>query len=187
MRTRSERLSQQLTANSERLTDTCKCSSNEESHACTIRTCFGCPNQLKPKPSFQFSANLHLVFQFFTVRKRSCRKVIFLHLFVILFTRGSGTPPGRYHPWQTPPPRHTSLGRHPPARHPLADAPQKAATAAVGAHPTGMHFCSYKYFLSDKPYCLKKFSPSIRIESKRFIKWNFLYLSRRQKICKQSI
>ena len=104
MRTRSERPSQQLTANSERLTDTCKCSSNEESHACTIRTCFGCPNQLKPKPSFQFSANLHLVFQFFTVRKRSCRKVIFLHLFVILFTRGRCTPPGRYHPWQTPPP-----------------------------------------------------------------------------------
>ena len=38
--------------------------------------------------------------------QRSCGKVMFLHLSVILFTGG----------WQTP------LGRHPPGRHPLCSA-----------------------------------------------------------------
>ena len=54
----------------------------------------------------------------FTVRKRSCRKVMFLHLSVILSTEGvypsmqwaggctlADTPPIQTTPWQIPPPR----------------------------------------------------------------------------------
>ena len=77
---------------------------------------------------------------FITVRKRSCGKVMFLHVYGILFTGGRCTPPwadtplgrhpqadiplGRHPPWQTPPlGRHPlrqtpPLGRHPPGRHP---------------------------------------------------------------------
>ena len=51
--------------------------------------------------------------------QRSCGKVMFLHLSVILFT-GGGV-------WQTPP-------------RPL----QQTATAADGTHPTGMHSCLFK-------------------------------------------
>ena len=53
---------------------------------------------------------------------------MFLHLSVILFTGGGGC-----------------LSRHPLGRHPRADTPPgrapapKTATAADGAHPTGMH------------------------------------------------
>ena len=56
-----------------------------------------------------FSEQIDIV----SVRKRSCGKVMFLHLSVILFTGG----------------RCTSL-RHPPP---------ETTTAADGTHPTGMH------------------------------------------------
>ena len=78
--------------------------------------------------------------------QRSCSKVMFLHLSVILFTGGSGRPPGQTPPWaDTPPsPRQTPpwadnpswnthpIGQttpleqtHPPSgsRHPQADTP----------------------------------------------------------------
>ena len=90
---------------------------------------------------------------------------MFLHLSVILFTRGSQTPsPGQTPPGKTPPGRHlppgrhpagrhlpqadTPLGRHPLGRHlpqadtPLGRHPQETTTAADGTHPTGMHSCS---------------------------------------------
>ena len=76
----------------------------------------------------------------FTIHKRSCGKVMFLHLFVILLTGGRCTPLGT----------HTPLDRHPLDRHtPYADtAPPggspprpEMATAADGTHPTGMHSC----------------------------------------------
>ena len=81
--------------------------------------------------------------------QRSCGKVMFLHLSVILSTGGGGCIPACT--WAT-----TPLGRHPPpqadtpcppARHPRVDTPsgrhppQQAATAADGTHPTGMHSC----------------------------------------------
>ena len=59
-------------------------------------------------------------------------KVIFLHLSVILFTRGRGVlgqihPPGRYTPRQVPP----RVGTLPPTD----------GLCAGGTHPTGMHSC----------------------------------------------
>ena len=64
-----------------------------------------------------------------TVRNSSCRKVMFLHLSVIMFTGGvcSGTPLGQTSPWEYTPPR--------------AEPPSETATAADGTHPTGMHSC----------------------------------------------
>ena len=72
--------------------------------------------------------------------QRSCDKVMFLHLSVILFTGervSSRHPPGSRHrreqtvdtpcPRVDPPPEQTS----PP--------PRETATAADGTHPTGMH------------------------------------------------
>ena len=59
-----------------------------------------------------------------TARKRSCGKVMFLHLSVILFTGGGVSQHamgGGVHP----------LGRHPP----------ETATEARVTHPTGMHSC----------------------------------------------
>ena len=81
--------------------------------------------------------------QFHCRPQRSCGKVMFLHVSVILSTEGV---------WQTPPrqtpstradtPKQTpSLGRHP---H-WADLPP-AATAVDGTHPIGMHSCSCKIF-----------------------------------------
>ena len=54
------------------------------------------------------------------------RKVMFLHLSVILFTGWGGLT-------ETPPVWHPSPGSPPPL------APQQTATAADGTHPTGMH------------------------------------------------
>ena len=91
--------------------------------------------------------------------QRSCGKVMFIHVSVILLT-------GRL--WQTDTPlagRHPEAGRHPPAgRHPLAGRqlppdnppatplpgrhPPGTATAADGTHPIGMHSC-YLYFTAD--------------------------------------
>ena len=109
----------------------------------------------------------------FIVRKRSCGKVMFLHLSVILFTEGGGVClwvhavyshlediPGQTDPLaDTPPPEaDTPIGRHSPSqthtfrgRHPpRADIPPgkhpDTATAADGTHPTGMHSC-YKIFM----------------------------------------
>ena len=111
-----------------------------------------------------------MVQKIFTVRKRSCAKVMFLHLSVILFTgvgvSASGST-GCTSTWQTPPPSgrppqaDTPIGRHPPSqthtspgRHPLGQTslPGKhtpspdTATAVDGTHPTGMHSC-YKIFM----------------------------------------
>ena len=95
--------------------------------------------------------------------QRSCGKVMFLHLSVILFTGGGvwyDTPwadtPGKTPPGQTHPPcRHPSCrippGRHPLAthssgRHPLGRHPHEMATAADSMHPTGMHSCDLNNF-----------------------------------------
>ena len=74
--------------------------------------------------------------------QRSCGKVMFLHLSVILSMAGGLA--GR-HP----------LDRHPPGRHPLADrhppgrqTPPGTATAADDTHPTRMHFCRH-YVVAD--------------------------------------
>ena len=98
-------------------------------------------------------------------------KVIFLHLSVLLFTRGgflphcmlgytpSQTPPLGRPPWADTSPRQTpSLGRHthwadsppwadtPLVRHPTGQTPSPPDTMgygqqAGGTHPTGMHTC----------------------------------------------
>ena len=62
----------------------------------------------------------------FTVRKRSCEKVMFLHLSVILFTGGRGVHP----PWQTQPP-----GRHTPSPTPRQTPPTWTDTYPPGRHP----------------------------------------------------
>ena len=86
--------------------------------------------------------------------QRSCGKVTFLHLSVILSTGGSGRHPP-VDPGQTTTPRGpwadipTPLGRHPPraetplGRHPPGQTPSpgQTATAADGTHLTGMHSC----------------------------------------------
>ena len=99
--------------------------------------------------------------------QRSCGKVMFSQVFVILFTGGcvcvADTPPRQAHPRQTPPRADTpgqtpNRADTPLARHPLPSAcwethtscPVHAgihplppvATAADGTHPTGMHSCS---------------------------------------------
>ena len=118
------------------------------------------------------------LFPIFTVRKRSCRKVMFLHLSVIVSTGGgvcqctprvdnplgrqppqADNPHGQTPPGSHPPPRQTptSPGRHPPprqtppGRHPLGrhPPPQQTATAVDGTHPTGMHSCYFDGFTPD--------------------------------------
>ena len=92
--------------------------------------------------------------------QRSCGKVMFLHLCVILFTGGVSAcgpegclpqPPGRPlqqtpladtpwvdTPWQTPPLWADTPGQTPPAQCVLGYDGQQAG----GTHPTGMHSCS---------------------------------------------
>ena len=79
---------------------------------------------------------------FFTVRKRSCRKVMFLHMSVNHSVhRGVCIPacikadtPRPTACWDTLPPRSVNAGIHAPP----------AATAADGTHPTGIHSCYVK-------------------------------------------
>ena len=95
-------------------------------------------------------------------------KVIFLHLSVILFTRGGGvpgqepsplgrytplagtspgqvhpsryTPPGRYTPWAgTPPSRYTPCRYTPQQVHPLAGTPPKQVHPQAGTPPPPVH------------------------------------------------
>ena len=94
--------------------------------------------------------------------QRSCSKVMFLHLSVILFTGGvCHTPLGRHPPEQTPsgrhPPGRPPLGRQPPwtdnlpgqtppGRLPRAYIPPAQCMLgygqqAGGTHPTGMQSC----------------------------------------------
>ena len=99
--------------------------------------------------------NIILVFKLvFTIYKRSCGKVMFLLLSVILFTGGGVHPPrktspGRHLSRQTPPGRHPWVdifhGRHPLGRQPLADNPwvdhpwanTPWADNPLGRHPPG--------------------------------------------------
>ena len=71
--------------------------------------------------------------------QRSCGKVMFLHLSVILSTGGCVYPSkhlGRLTPGQTP------QVDTPRADTPQTDThPQQMATVADGTHPTGMHSC----------------------------------------------
>ena len=101
---------------------------------------------------------------FFTGRNEVVAKVIFLHLFVILFTGGGvslgacweTTPPGA----DTPPRADTPLGvdtppeqTHPPEQTspPEQTCPPEQTPAygqwAVGKHPTGMHSCWQMFWL----------------------------------------
>ena len=70
--------------------------------------------------------------------QRSCGNVMFLHLSVILFTRGGGLPqpPVRHSPWADAP-----LGRHLPGRHPLARPPLGGASWVIWA--TSGRYTSY--------------------------------------------
>ena len=75
----------------------------------------------------------------FTARKRSCGKVMFLHLFLSYSVHGGcladisqahsslcKQPPDRHPPWPDTPPRQTPSG---------------IATEAGSTHPTGMNSC----------------------------------------------
>ena len=69
-----------------------------------------------------------------TVRKRSCGKIMFLHLSVSHYVHGGfALVLAGIHP----PPADPPLGRHLLGRPP----PQQTATEADGAHPTGMLSC----------------------------------------------
>ena len=87
----------------------------------------------------RYVSSMHI----FTVRKRSCGKVMFLPLSAILSTGGGVSAPvhARIH---TPP------GRHPPAQYMLG----YMATAADGTHPTGIHSCNIFFSLLAKIYLL---------------------------------
>ena len=84
-----------------------------------------------------------VVHRIFTVRKRSCGKVMFSQACVKNSVHGGGVYP-TMHLGRHRPPRpvhagiHTPLGRHPPGAHP----PPPTATATGGTHPTGIHSCS---------------------------------------------
>ena len=77
-------------------------------------------------------------------------KVIFLHLFVILFTGGSLVP-GVHGPggaWSGGVPGGAwSWGVHGPGGCLVETLPPRTATAAGGTHPTGMHSCLFIKFL----------------------------------------
>ena len=91
----------------------------------------------------------------FYLRKRSCRKIMFLHPTVCLSTGGvcvSQLPtPSRSHlhppppksptpsSWKPPTPRGSHLP--PPGSHIHPPPPPEMATEAGGTHPTGMHTC----------------------------------------------
>ena len=93
-------------------------------------------------------------FRIFTVRKRSCGKVMFSQACVKNSVQGRRrcTLPWADTLWQTPLPlcRHpppTRAGRYPTGQTPVlgrqtspwADPPRQMAAAADGTHPTGMH------------------------------------------------
>ena len=98
--------------------------------------------------------------------QRSCGKVMFLHLFVILSTGGvypsmhlgrhppGETPipgrhlPGQTFPGQTPPWADTPEQTPPWADTPADPPPQQTATAADGTYLTGMHSYSFYYYYS---------------------------------------
>ena len=89
--------------------------------------------------------------------QRSCGKVMFLHLSVILFTRVSATPPhplGRQPPRQTPPRADTHLlagTPPPPDRHPPVQCMMGYGKQVRGTHPTGMQsFVPYVQLLCSK-------------------------------------
>ena len=112
---------------------------------------------------------------FITGRNEVVAKVIFLHLFVILFTGGgsasmhAGIPP-RSRPQQSRPPPPEQIPPHqappgpgtPPEQTPLPgeQTPAYGGVRAAGTHPTGMHSC-----LKKRTYNIRTLtsSPQIRI------------------------
>ena len=82
-----------------------------------------------------------------TVRKRSCEKVMFLHLSVSHSVhRGvSASVHAGIHP----------LGRHPPPHGQTAPPfPQQTVTAADGRHPSGMNSCSVFFHMKQLTYLM---------------------------------
>ena len=93
----------------------------------------------------------HSPVSFITAANEVWGKVIFLHLFVILFTGGgstwAGTPPGtRYTPLGlgTPPRPGNPPGPGTPPRP--GTPPGRYGQQAGGTHPTGMHSCFHVIF-----------------------------------------
>ena len=84
-----------------------------------------------------YSVPNHLIFlsiftKFFTVRKRSCEKVMFSQVCV-----KNSVHSGEVYTPLADTPRADTPGQTPPRQTP----PQQTATAADGTHPTGMHSC----------------------------------------------
>ena len=81
----------------------------------------------------------------FTGRNEVVAKVIFLHMYVILFTEGRGLSasvhagiPTPQSPEQTPPRADTPWSRHPPkSRHPPGNRHPSGADTPLGADPPG--------------------------------------------------
>ena len=83
-------------------------------------------------------------FLIFTARKRSCGKVMFLHLSVILFTGGCVSQHASQVTWYTPPPQQThprqthtpQADTHTPGRH---THPRQTHTPQADTHTPGRH------------------------------------------------
>ena len=90
-----------------------------------------------------------LILYFITARKRSCGKVMFLHVSVILFTGGCLVPGGLLlggacsGEWGCLVPGGGVPGPRgvPAPGGVLGGTPPQTAFAAGGTHPTGMHSC----------------------------------------------
>ena len=82
--------------------------------------------------------------EYYYCPERSCGKVMFLHLSVILSTRRVSTSGPRGSPWvDTLPPRADT----PPRQTPPAQCMLGYGQQAGGTHPTGMHSCFLTIFL----------------------------------------
>ena len=95
---------------------------------------------LVPKDDFDTKYHQNFTKRFITARKRSCGKVMFLHLSVILLTGGGGSV--YLWVWGGLPlvPGGLPLGRG--GYTPRADtSPVEMTIEAGGTHPTGMHSC----------------------------------------------
>ena len=115
-----------------------------------VKSVLGCSNPKLNRVKVFLSTTPLDLRHIFTGRNEVLAKVIFLHLFVILFTGEvwQGEPPGlgEHPPWHGEPPqtRHIPCRRQTP---PGMETPPGKQTPAyglrsAGTHPTGMHSCS---------------------------------------------
>ena len=119
-----------------------------------------------------------------------CGKVIFLHLFVILFTGGMPgptggclSPGGESVPRGVSAPGGSALGEGVPAPMGVPGGDLQTATAAGGMHPTGMHSCFTGVCLSTGEGSLSLVPCSFRGSLSRVSPWTETPLDRDPPLC----